>query len=151
MNTPAKWDPMKELNELSHRLGSVFGQAPVRSTGPGHESLKVADWAPLVDITEDDKEFCIKAELPEVEKKDVKVSVEDGVLTITGERHKETEDKGKKYHRVERSHGTFARSFTLPDGVDETKVAAGFTGGVLKVHLPKSPEPKLRSVEVKIS
>lgn len=151
MNTPAKWDPLRDLNELSHRLGSVFGQAPVRSTDPGHEHLKVADWAPLVDITEDDKEFCIKAELPEVDKKDVKVSVEDGVLTITGERHKEVEDKGKKYHRVERSHGSFARSFTLPEGVDDTKVTAGYTDGVLMVHLPKCAAPKPRAMDVKIA
>lgn len=147
MNTPARWDPMKDLHDLTHRL---FGRAPLTERGSGHESMRVAEWAPLVDITEDDQEFCIKAELPEVKKEDTKVTVDDGVLTITGERHSEKEEKNKKFHRVERAHGTFARSFTLPEGVDETKVTADFNGGILKVHLPKAPEPKPRSTSVKI-
>ncbi len=141
---------MKELEEFNHRFGTAFGRAPVRSQSPGNESLKVAEWTPLVDILEDEKEFCIKAELPEVEKKDVKVSVEDGVLTFSGERHMEKEEKGKRYHRVERTHGSFARSFTLPDGVDGTKVTAGFTGGILQLHLPKCPEAKPRSENVNV-
>jgi len=147
MNTMSRWDPMKDLNDLSHRL---FGRAPLTERGNSHERLEVAQWAPLVDITEDDREFCIKAELPEVEKKDAKVTVDDGVLTISGERHSEKEEKGKKFHRVERAHGTFSRSFTLPDGVDDTKVTADFSGRILKVHLPKAPEAKPRSMSVKI-
>lgn len=147
MNTPTRWDPMKDLNELTHRL---FARAPLADRGHGHETLEVAQWAPLVDITEDDREFCIKAELPEVEKKDAKVTVDDGILTISGERHSEKEEKGKKFHRLERAHGTFARSFTLPDGVDDSKVTAEFNGGILKVHLPKTPEAKPRSMSVKI-
>ena len=75
--------------------------------------MTVSQWAPLVDIAEDDKEYLIKVELPEVKKEDVKVTVENGVLTITGERKFEKEEKGKKYHRVERAYGSFMRSFTL--------------------------------------
>jgi hypothetical protein len=99
----------------------------------------------LVDITEDDKEYLIKAELPEVKKEDVKVTVENGTLTITGERKFEKEEKGKKYHRMERAYGSFMRSFTLPEGAAGDKVSADFKDGVLKVHLPKSAEAKPKS------
>jgi HSP20 family protein len=104
-----------------------------------------------VDISEDDKEWLVKADLPEVKKEDVKVTVENGVLTITGERRFEKEDTGKKYHRVERSYGNFFRSFSLPEGADGGKVAADFKDGVLKVHLPKSESVKPKAVEVKVA
>src|SRR2546426_2987313 len=101
--------------------------------------MTVADWAPAVDITEDDKEYLIKAEIPEVEKKDVKVTVQDGVLTIQGERKKETEEKdNKRFHRVEHFYGTFVRSFTLPEDAAEDKTRAEFKDGLLLVHLPKA-------------
>jgi HSP20 family protein len=90
----------------------------------------VADWAPSVDISETDGAYQIKAEIPDVKKEDVKVTLEDGVLTIQGERKQEKEERGKKYHRVERSYGSFVRSFTLPDLVDEEKVKAEFKDGV---------------------
>ena len=88
--------------------------------------------------------------MPEVRKDDVKVTVQDDVLTITGERTLEKEEKGRKYHRVERAYGRFARSFTLPEDADGNKVAAEFKDGVLKVHLPKSERAKPKSIEVKI-
>jgi HSP20 family protein len=103
-----------------------------------------------VDIVEHDTEYLIKAELPGVKKDDVKVTVQDDVLTITGERTFEKEEKGRKYHRVERAYGRFARSFTLPEDSDGNKVAAEFNDGVLKVHLPKSERAKPKSIEVKI-
>lgn len=112
--------------------------------------MTVSEWTPLVDITEDEKEYLIKAELPEVKKEDVKVTVEDGVLTITGERKFEKEEKDKKYHRIERAYGSFMRSFTLPDTAAGDKVSAEFKDGVLKVHLPKSPEAKPKSIDVKV-
>ncbi len=87
---------------------------------------------------ENDKEYVIKAELPEMKKEGIKVSVEDDILCIKGERKREKEEKGKKYHRAERSYGCFERSFTLPDDADGTKVDAEYKDGVLKVHLPKS-------------
>jgi len=80
--------------------------------------MTVADWSPLVDITEDEKEYVIKTDLPEVKKEDVKVTVENGIVTITGERKLEKEEKGKRYHRIERSYGNFVRSFSLPDDAD---------------------------------
>jgi HSP20 family protein len=140
----------RELDELQHRLATMFGRAPVRTPGAKEEALTVAEWAPLVDIVEHDNEYLIKAELPEVKKDDVKVTVQDEVLTITGERTFEKEEKGRKYHRVERAYGRFARSFSLPEDADGNAVAAEFKDGVLKVHLPKSERAKPKSIEVKI-
>src|SRR5213596_3685247 len=145
-----RWDPLKEMEELQNRLSGFFGRAPVRRANGEQESITVAEWAPLVDITEDDKEYLIKAELPEVKKEDVKVTVQDDVLTISGERMLEKEEKGRKYHRVERAYGSFARSFTLPEDADGEKVAAEFKNGLLMVHLPKSEKAKPKSIEVKI-
>jgi HSP20 family protein len=104
-----------------------------------------------VDITEDDREFLVKADLPDVKKEDVKVTVENGVLTLTGERKFEKEEKDKKYRRIERSYGTFLRSFTLPDAADGSKVSAEFKDGVLKVHLPKGEKARAKTVEVKLA
>jgi HSP20 family protein len=151
MNTPAPWNPFGEIEELQKRMAKWMGLAPTRAAGNEKEMLTVCEWAPSVDITEDEKEFLVKADLPEVKKEDVKVTVENGVLTITGERKFEKEEKGKKYHRIERSYGNFLRSFTLPDTVEGAKVNAEFKDGVLKVHLPKTEKAKPKSVEVKVA
>jgi len=140
----------RELADLQHHLTTLFARAPIRTPSDKEEALTVAKWAPLVDIIEHDKEYLIKAELPEVKRDDVKVTVQDDVLTITGERTLEKEEKGNKYHRVERAYGRFARSFTLPEDTDGSKVAAEFKDGVLKVHLPKSERAQAKSIEVKI-
>ena len=113
--------------------------------------MAVAEWAPLVDISEDDKEYQIKVELPKVKKEDVKVTAEEGTLTIMGERKFEKEEKGKKYHRVERAYGTFLRNFSLPDDASPAKVTAGFKDGVLTVHLAKTEQPKPQHIEVKVA
>jgi HSP20 family protein len=102
----------------------------------------LAEWAPLADISEDDKEYLIKLELPEVKKEDVNVTVENGVLTISGERKFEKEEKNKKYHRVERAYGSFMRRFTLPDDADAEKGKAEFKDGMLTVHVSKSEKAK---------
>ena len=140
----------RDLDELQNRLATLFGRAPVRTPSGKEEALTVAEWAPLVDIVEDDKEYLIKVEVPEVKKDNVKVTVQDDVLTITGERTLEKEETGRKYHRVERAYGRFVRSFTLPEDADGNKVAAEFKDGVLKVHLPKSEKAKPKTIEVKI-
>lgn len=110
----------------------------------------MANWSPVVDISEDDKEYAIKAELPDVKKEDIKLNVHDDVLTITGERKYEKEEKGKKYHRVERAYGSFMRSFTLPEDADGTKVTAEYKDGLLNVRLPKSEKAKPKTIEVKV-
>ena len=150
MNVMTRWDPFRELDELQSRLSTLFGRAAIRKNGTKDEALTVAEWAPLVDIVEDDNEYLIKAELPEVKKEDVKVTVQDDVLTISGERMFEKEEKDRKYHRMERAYGSFVRSFTLPEDADGEKVAAEFKDGVLKVHLPKSEKSRPKSIEVKI-
>lgn len=149
MTALMRWDPFRELEDMSDRLNRVFNRPAARTTN-GKEAITVADWIPTVDISETEAEYQIKAELPEVKKEDVKVTVEDGVLTIQGERRHETEEKGKKYHRVERSYGSFVRSFTLPDHVDDAKVKAEYKDGVLHLRLPKSEKAKPKSIDVKI-
>ena len=113
--------------------------------------MAVAEWAPLVDISEDDKEYLIKAELPEVKKENVKVTAEEGTLTITGERKFEKEEKNKKYHRVERAYGSFVRNFSLPDDANPGKVSAEFKDGVLKVHLTKDEKARPQQIEVPVA
>ena len=147
-----RWDPFRELEEMSDRLNRMITRPGTAQTAAqGKEVMTVADWAPTVDISETEAEYAIKAELPEVKKEDVKVTVEDGVLTLQGERKQEKEEKGKKYHRIERSYGRFVRSFTLPDTVDESKVKAEYTDGVLHLHLPKSEKAKPKQIDVKIA
>ncbi|MGA7903058.1 MAG: Hsp20/alpha crystallin family protein [Terrimicrobiaceae bacterium] len=148
MNPLTKWNPFRELEDIQNRLSSLFGRTPMG--GLGEEAMTVSEWTPLVDIVEDDKEYLIKAELPEVKKEDVKVTVDNGVLTITGERKFEKEEKGRKYHRVERGYGSFTRSFALPEGAAGDKISAEFKEGVLKVHLAKSGEAKPKSIDVKV-
>lgn len=151
MNPSTRWDPFKETEELQSRFAKLLGLTPSRTGNGGKEQMTVTEWAPAVDIVEDDKEWLVKADLPEVKKEDVKVTVEDGVLTVTGERKFEKEEKDKKYHRIERSCGSFLRSFALPDEADATKVNAEFKDGVLKVHLPKSEKAKPKAIKVKLS
>lgn len=146
-----RWNPMKEIEDLDKRLSALLGRGLPSPGGDKKEAITVAEWSPLVDITEDEKEYVIKAELPEVKKEDIKLNVQDDVLTITGERKYEKEEKGKKYHRVERSYGSFLRSFTLPENADGTKVSAEYKDGLLMVRLPKSEKSKPKSIEVKVS
>ena len=156
MPEPSRWEPFRvqwgnpwrELHEMEKRLSSLWGRSPSKEEG-GKEAMTVAEWAPLVDISEDDKEYLIKAELPDVKKEKVKISVQDSVVSISGERQYEKEEKGKKYHRVERSYGSFMRSFTLPEGCDPANVNAEFKDGVLNVHLAKSPKAQPKAIEIK--
>ena len=134
-----KWSPFRELEDIQTRLNRFFNETPF------------GDWAPPVDIQETDKEYLIKAELPEVKKEDVKVEMLDGVLTIQGERQQEKEEKGKKFHKMERSYGKFVREFSLPSEVDATKIAAEFKDGMLHIHLPKTATPKPKAIEVKVA
>ena len=151
MNTLTRWNQLRQLEALQHGLGSLLGRSPAQRPDGQEEPMAVAEWAPLVDISEDDKEYLIKAELPEVKKEDVKVTAEDGTLTIMDERKFEKEEKGKKYHRVERTYGSFGRSFSLPDDASPGKVTAEFKDGVLTVHLAKDEKAKPQQIEVKVA
>lgn len=148
INTLTRWEPFRELEELQNRLSTIVSRAPRQN---GREDMTIADWVPTADITEDEKEYLIKAELPDLRKEDVKVTVENGVLTISGERKFEKEEKKKKYHRVERAYGRFVRSFTLPDDADANGVKADFKDGMLFVHLPKNEKAKPKQIEVKVA
>ena len=150
MNNLTRWNPFKEMEELQKRLNQIFSAEPARIQN-GKEEMTVAQWAPLVDITEDEHGYSIKAELPEVQKGDVKVTVENGVLTISGERKFEKEEKTRKYHRVERAYGSFARSFSVPDDADDAKVSAEFKDGLLTVRLAKNEKARPRSIDVKVA
>lgn len=151
MNSLIRYDPFKEMEELQNRFSKLFGLTPTRFGNGEKELFTASEWAPSVDITEDEKEWLVKADLPDVKKEDVKVTVENGVLAITGERKLEKEEKNKRYHRIERSYGTFLRNFALPEGADGAKVIADFKDGVLKVHLPKSEKAKSKAIDVKVS
>jgi HSP20 family protein len=143
-----KWDPWR------HELDDIFGSY-AKAVGWPHsgsqEVITTVDWAPRVDISETDKEFTIKAEIPDVKKDDVKVSIDKGVLTIKGEKKLEKEEKGKKFHRVECQYGSFTRSFTLPDNVDESAIKASFKDGVLNVQIQKAEKVKPKAIEVKVA
>ena len=146
-----RWDPFKEFGEIQNRLTSLFS----RTNGGGDlatfEGSEFGEWAPAVDISEDDKEFTIVADIPQVKKKDVKISIDNGSMTISGERFHKGEEKKKKYHRIERGYGKYTRSFRLPEGIAEDKIDAKFDEGVLTVHLPKSEEAKHHGREIKVS
>jgi HSP20 family protein len=145
-----RWEPFRELEDMTQRLNRIFGRSLV-DRDKGSEALKVAEWAPAVDVSETETEYLIKAEIPEVKKEDVKVTLQDGILTLQGERKQEKEEKGKRFHRIERSYGSFLRSFDLPANVDDTKTKADFKDGVLTLTLPKSEKAKPKSVEVKVA
>ena len=152
-----RWDPFREMEEMTERFGRALNRpfypflGRTLPAGGGEEALITAEWAPLVDIEETEKEYLVKAELPEVKKEDVKVTLEEGTLTIQGERKLEKEEKGKTIHRIERSYGKFLRTFTVPRDVDEKKIVAEFREGVLLVRVPKAEVFKPKAIEVKVA
>jgi HSP20 family protein len=139
-------DSWRELEDMFDR----YTKAVEQPRAGNQEVIATGDWVPRVDIAETDKAFVIKAEIPEVNKEDVKVTVHNGVLTINGERKQEKEEKGKKFHRVERYYGSFTRSFTLPDNVSETKISASFKDGMLNLQIQKTEKVKPKSIEIKV-
>jgi HSP20 family protein len=140
----AKWDPFREMEAVLDRY------RPGRSLGQSEEMAR-SDWYPTVDVSETDGAYHIHAELPGVKKEDIKVSVHEGVLSLTGQRESKHEENNKKVHRVERSYGSFSRSFALPENVSAEQVEANFQDGVLEIDIPKAEVPKPKQVEVKIS
>ena len=147
----ARLDPFRELEEMERRFATLFGRVPARRVDGREETMTVFEWAPLVDIVENEHEYLIKAELPEVKREEVKVTVQDGTLTIAGERTIEKEEKDKKYHRIERAYGHFARSFALPEDADPTRIRAEFKDGVLNVHVAKAEHARPKRVEVEVA
>ncbi len=149
MSTLTVWNPFRELDEVQHRLSGFFGGSFNRM-GNGDGGLKLAEWSPQVDITEDDKEYLVKADLPEMKKDEVSVTMENGILSISGERKSEKEEKNKKFHRIERCYGSFERTFTIPEDADAAKMKAEFKDGVLRVHVPKNPVTRPKKIDIKV-
>jgi HSP20 family protein len=143
------WDPFREFQELSDRLNRYFG-ANTNNDGSGEQSLRGFDWTPAVNISETAKAYLIKLDLPEVRKEEVKVTSENGVLTIEGERRQEKREENEKFHRVESVYGRFLRRFTLPDDAQEDRIEATFKDGALQVSVPKAEakHPKARQISV---
>jgi HSP20 family protein len=157
MNSLTTWNPLRALDDLSHRFARIFGDLPLGlrppatdSTGDGRDGPTLAAWSPAVDISENGKSYTIKADMPEVKKEDVKVTVKNGVLELSGERKSETEEKDEKHHRIERSYGRFLRTFTLPEDADAAGIHAKCKEGVLTVTLPKSKDAKAKELAVKV-
>jgi HSP20 family protein len=150
MNTLITWNQLREMDRAHNRLNQFLGEFPNRMGNGETHTLAVADWSPEVDISQDEHEYLLKADLPEMKKEDVRVTVEDGVLSISGERKSEKEDQKRKFHRIERSIGNFRRTFTLPEDAMDSKVTADFRDGVLKVHLPTTVIAKSKAVQVKV-
>lgn len=150
MNSINLWNPLRELEDIQDRVMRALRQGESVHSKTGQQSFVVSDWAPSVDISEDNNEYLITAELPEVKKEDVKVTVENGIVSVKGQRKFEKEEKGRKYHRVERSYGSFLRTFSLPDDADPDKVTAEFNEGLLHIRLGKSEAKKPKQIDVKV-
>ena len=145
-----RWEPVRELNSLQtemNRLFNTFFDSPQQGAGNGGG---VRRWVPSMDLVETADHFVLRADLPGLSEEDVAIELEDSVLTISGERKAEHEDKKEGYYRVERSYGQFRRSLTLPDGVDAEGIKATFDKGVLEVRIPKPEERKPRKVAIQV-
>jgi HSP20 family protein len=147
-NELSHWTPFRELDDLPDRLKSLFLRSGDSSSLT--EGFDMSDWQPAVDVSETDQEFTLTADLPNVPKDQLKVTVANGLLTIQGERKQEKEESGRHFHRVERSYGKYCRSFRLPESVDAAKIEAAYADGVLTIHLPKGAEQKPSTQEIPI-
>ncbi len=142
-----KWNPMKDMFSLRNRINAMFDDffyPTTRSEG----DWGLSSWEPRVDIYDDKDNIVIKAEMPGVDKKDIKVDVKDRVLTLSGERSADKEVKEDSYYRRERTFGRFERSFTLPGEIDPEKIAAEYKDGVLKIVVPKPEEQKPKQIAI---
>ena len=149
--TLIRMNPLRDIEDLFDRFSRSLGPSTAARSEGGQEQMTLADWAPRVDISETEGEYQLKVELPEVRKEDVTVTVHEGVLTIQGERSLEREESNRRYHRVERAYGRFARSFTLPEKVNEKSIRAEHKDGMLYVNVAKSEEGKPKSIEIKVA
>jgi HSP20 family protein len=140
-----RWDPYRDLSSFADRFNRALGSAAGRERD---EELNLGTWIPPVDISEDKDRISLTAELPGFTEDQVEVQMEGGVLTIRGERKFEDEKEGRNFHRLERSYGTFVRSFTLPNNVDRENIRASFQNGLLEIDLPKREEARPRQIKV---
>jgi HSP20 family protein len=147
MTVLTRWDPFREFTTLQDRMNRLFQD----SFSPGRdEALSTSSFAPAVDVYEDEHKITLKIEVPGIDEKDIDIRVENNVLTVTGERKFEKEEKEENYRRVERHYGSFTRSFTLPNTVDAENIHADYDRGVLKVQLAKKAEAKPKQIKVNV-
>jgi HSP20 family protein len=139
-----RWDPFAEMENLLHR------SLPRSMRFAAGSDAARLEWSPSADISETDKEYLIRAELPAVKKEDVKVTVDAGTITIEGERRQKQEDTNEKYHRVESVYGSFMRQFSLPENTDAGTIRCESQDGVLTVHIPKKVQEKAKPIQVKV-
>ncbi|MCJ7503517.1 MAG: Hsp20/alpha crystallin family protein [Acidobacteriia bacterium] len=146
-----RWQPFRDLLATEREFDRLFREAFSPPFGQREGELSTRAWAPAVDIFETENSIVLKAELPGVDPKDVEVRVEDNTLYLKGERKFENETKEENYHRIERSYGSFARSFALPNSMDAEKVAAEYQDGLLTLTLPKREEAKPKTIKINVS
>lgn len=144
----SNWSPFKELEDVLNKYHHM-GNWPTSKDNNNNE-LTVPDWSPKVDIKENKEAYTIKAELPGVDKKDINITLEDGVLTLRGEKHFEKEFDDEKTHRVECHYGSFVRSFSLPESVEDDCVKASFKDGMLNLVIPKATKAKQKSININV-
>jgi HSP20 family protein len=142
--TIVRWEPFRELSSLQTEMNRLFNAA--FDTPPGNGGAR--RWTPAMDLVETDEHFVLRADLPGMTESDVNIELEDNILTISGERKAEREEKGEGFYRVERSFGSFSRALTLPKGIDPEGVKAAFHNGVLEVRVPKPEQRKPRKITI---
>jgi HSP20 family protein len=150
--TLVRWDPFREFAQIQDRVNRVFSEAYGRGPGNDEGLMTTGNWVPPVDIYQNgDQELVLKAELPDMTREDIDITVDNGTLSIKGEKKFSSEVKQDDFHRIERRYGTFSRSFSLPQTVDPAKVSAEYKQGVLTVRLPLREEAKPRSIKVDVA
>lgn len=141
------WNPMREMERLFER----YNRGDHRGIDFSDSESSFSQWSPTVDIEEDDNHYLVRADIPGVDKKDINVQLENGVLSISGEKKEETETgKGSKQHRTERFYGSFSRRFSLPTAIKPDEVSASYKDGVLSLKIPKAEEVKPKAIEIKV-
>ena len=144
--TIVRWEPLRELSSLQTEMNRLFNtvfDAPAAGTGARR-------WVPAMDLVETADDFVLRADLPGMSQDDVEIEVEDNVLTVSGERKAEHQERQEGFYRMERAFGSFSRSLTLPKGIDAGAVRAAFANGVLEVHIPKPEAAKPRRIEIAV-
>jgi HSP20 family protein len=142
-----RWEPFREFTTLQNEMNRLFNTV-FDAPAPGNGGSTMRRWMPAMDLVETEDHFVLRADLPGMKEDDVKIELEDGTLTVSGERKAEHESKNEGYYRVERAFGSFSRSLTLPQGIDPEAVTAKFDSGVLEVRIPKPEQRKPRRIEI---
>ena len=145
-----RWEPARELNTIQSEMNRLFNTY-FDSPTPANGGATLRRWTPAMDLVETEQDFVLRADLPGVSEDDVKIELEDRVLTVSGERKAEHEERKEGYYRVERSSGAFTRTLTLPEGVNPEAISASFDKGVLEVRIPKPEEKKPHRVTISVS